>query len=80
MLIQKKVSGGRGRAHRSDMRQEPPCPPDAGVERAALARGWSPPAHRGLGMHAPLWPAAGAPLLKKTVFVKHQPKLYLVDV
>ena len=75
MLIQKKVSGGQGGARRSDPRQEPPCPPGAGVERAslasgspgpgdaraALARGWSPPA-------------------EKTVFVKHQPKLYLVDV
>ena len=65
MLIQKKVSRGRGHARRSDTRLEPPCPPGAGVERAALAHGWSPPPHRGLGMHAPLWPTAGAPLLKK---------------
>ena len=57
------------------------------------ARGPSPPAHRGPRSRAPEFPcqpAAGdapaslargwSPPAEKTVFIKHQPKLYLVDV
>ena len=36
--------------------------PGAGVPRAALTRGRSPPAHQVPGSSVPLWRAAGAPL------------------
>ena len=79
MLIQKKVSGGRGRLHRSDTQQEPPCPPGAGVEPAALAHGWN-PCPPGAGDARAALARGRSPPAEKTVFVKHQPKLYLVDV
>ena len=86
-------TGGRGCKLCSGTRPGPPCPPGAVGGRTAVARGWSPPAHRGLGSRMPLWRAAGAPLLEKQFSsninqnciwlmfdIKCQPKLYLVDV
>ena len=64
-------TGGWGHARRSS-----PCPPGTRCACAALARGWSPPPTGGWGgtCRSGAWPA------EKTFFVKHQPKLYLVDV
>ena len=67
--------------------------PGAGGPRASLTHGRSPPAHRGPGSRAPGFPlptgsrgrtrrsrAWPEPPAEKTIFVKHQPKLYPVDV
>ena len=86
-------TGGRGCKLCSGTRPGPPCPLGAVGGRATVARGWSPPAHRGPGSRTLLWRAAEAPLLKKQFSsninqnciwlmfdIKCQPKLYLVDV
>ena len=86
-------TGGRGHTCRSGTWPEFPRPPGAGGACAAQALDWSPHAHQHLGRHAPLFRAAGAPLLKKhfssdinqiciwLMFdIKCEPKLYLVDV
>ena len=75
----KKVPGGRGRARRSDAQQEPPCPPGEGVA-CRSGTSWSPPAHRGAGDARAALVRGWSPPAEKIVFVKHQPKLYLVDV